>query len=296
MTGPAAILVNISSGLHHTHGKIAELVRAHQIAAEVVMVSPGTNIAALAARLIQEGRRTIIAAGGDGTVSAVASAVLNTDAALGVLPMGTLNHFARDLKMPLGLEDALITLQRSKPRMVDVAEVNGRIFINNSGLGLYPWMVSQREKRRKQGQPKWLALIWASLAALRRFPFLKLRVVAGGKSLAWRTPFVFVGNNTYRMDGVGFGSRDSLDKGVLSLGVAQYRMGRWGLVRLAFRALVKEIGEERDFMLLRADEVRIYSRRRRLAVSLDGEVALIETPLEYRTRPGALRVIAPEAG
>jgi diacylglycerol kinase family enzyme len=146
------------------------------------------------------------------------------------------------------------------------------------------------------GQRKWIAFFHATLATLRRFPFLSVQLVAGGRTLERRTPFVFVGNNAYRMEGIDLGSRDSLTGGLLCLGVAQHRIGRWGLVRLAFRALFRRIRAERDFTVLTTKEVRITSRHRRLLVSLDGEVALLETPLVYRTRPRALRVIAPEAG
>jgi diacylglycerol kinase family enzyme len=131
---------------------------------------------------------------------------------------------------------------------------------------------------------------------VRRFPFLYVRLAAGGQQLAIRTPFLFVGNNAYRMEGVNLGSRDSLTEGKLCVGVTHHRIGRLGLVRLAFRALFGSIRSERDLVVLFTTEVRIESRRKRLPVSLDGEVVLIGSPLHYRTRPGALRVIVPGVG
>jgi len=130
------------------------------------------------------------------------------------------------------------------------------------------------------------------VATLRRFPFLEVSLNADGQILAMRTPFVFVGNNVYRMEGIDLGSRESLTGGQLCLGVAQHRIGRWGLLRLAFHAL---FGRIRNFTVLYTKEVRIVSRHKRLPVSLDGEVMLMQTPLDYRTRPRSLRVIAPEA-
>src|SRR5205823_8463154 len=116
----------------------------------------------------------------------------------GVLPLGTLNHFAKDLGIPLELPDAVRNLVSGQPMAVDVGEVNGRIFLNNSGLGLYPDIVHDREKQqRRLGRGKWPAAVWAALAALRRFPFLSMRVTADGQRLARRTPFVFIGNNAY---------------------------------------------------------------------------------------------------
>jgi diacylglycerol kinase family enzyme len=296
MTATAAVILNTSSGVDSSHGSLPGLLRENDIDAKIVIASKGADITALAKQLLQSGLRTLVAAGGDGTVSAVAAAIAGTGATLGVLPLGTLNHFAKDLKLPLDLEGAVRNLKTGSVRAVDLAEVNGRTFVNNSGLGLYPSMVKQRERFRRLGQRKWIAFFHATVATFRRFPFLEVRLLADGRILERRTPFVFVGNNMYRMEGIDLGSRESLTDGMLCLGVAQYRIGRWGLVRLAFRALFGRLGGERDFTVLATKEVRIASRHKRLPVSIDGEVVLIETPLDYRIRPRALRVIAPESG
>ncbi len=295
MTDPAALILNTSSGVDSSHGSLPALLRESGIDAKIVIVSKGADITAQARQLLQSGVRTLIAAGGDGTVSSVAAALAGTDATLGILPLGTLNHFAKDLKLPLDLEGAVRNLRTGAVRAVDLAEVNGRAFVNNSGLGLYPSMVKQRERFRRLGQRKWMAFFHAMLATFRRFPFLEVGLLAGGETIARRTPFVFVGNNVYRMEGIDLGSRESLTGGLLCLGVAHRRIGRWGLVRLAFRALFGRLGREHDFTILATTELRIASRHKRLPVSIDGEVVLLETPLDYRIRPGALRVIAPEA-
>ena len=293
MTAPVAVILNPSSSGQGSRELVSTLLRQTGIEAAVHVLPRGADVTGLAKQLVADGARMLIAAGGDGTVSAVAAAVAGTGAAMGVLPLGGLNHFARDLGISLSLDDAARTLQAGAVRTVDVAEVNGRTFVNNSGLGMYPFLVTQREKRRRSGQRKWIAFFRAALATLRRFPFLDVRLTAGGKEFARRTPFVFVGANAYRMEGLHLGSRESLSGGLLWLGVAQYRMGRWGMVRLAFRALFGGIHHEPDLDTLSAREIHITSRHKRLAVSLDGEVAVLETPLHYRIRPGALRVIAP---
>jgi len=296
MTSPAVIIRNRFSGAGNSNDLLLRLLESHGIDAEMVIPAQGVDITAVARQLLQSGRRTLVAAGGDGTVNAVAAAVAGTEATLGVLPLGTVNHFARDLKLPLDLDGAVRNLKTGIVRLIDVAEVNGHTFINNSGLGLYPVMVTRREKRRRRlGERKWIAFFHAALATFRRFPFLEVRLVAGGEVFERRTPFVFVGNNPYRMVGFDLGSRESLTDQVLFLGVAQERIGRWGLVRLAFRALFGKIRDERDFTVLLTKEVRIGSRHKRLPVSVDGEVLLLNTPLDYLSHPQALRVIAPEA-
>jgi hypothetical protein len=151
----------------------------------------------------------------------------------GVLPLGTLNHFAKDLGIPLELDEAVRNLATGLPRQVDVGEVNGRIFLNNSSLGLYPDIVRDREEQqRRLGRGKWPAALWATLAALRRYPFLSMRLTVNGETLARRTPFVFIGNNRYTMEGLAIGERDCLDDGLLSLYVAQHPT-RLGLLRFA---------------------------------------------------------------
>src|SRR5580704_6995821 len=164
MTPPVSIILNPSSGAGNKPDAIKALLRENGLDAGIVEVAKGTDITALAMRLLRDGSHTLVAGGGDGTVSSVAAAVVQTQALLGILPLGTLNHFAKDLKLPLNLAGAVRTLKTGTVRSVDVAEVNGRAFINNSGLGLYASLVTQREKRQRLGQPKWIAFFWAAVA------------------------------------------------------------------------------------------------------------------------------------
>ncbi|MFM9916512.1 MAG: diacylglycerol/lipid kinase family protein [Rhizobacter sp.] len=235
----------------------------------------------------------VVAGGGDGTLSAIASRLVHTGIPLGVLPLGTLNHFAKDLRIPLRVDEAVRVVAAGHAADVDVGEVNGRIFINNSGLGLYPDIVRHRDRQQRTlGHSKWHALAWATWSLLRRYPFVQVRLVIDGQARDWRTPFVFVGNNEYLMEGLRIGGRSRLDEGCLCLYVAQ-RPGRLRLLWLALRALVGRLRQSRDFDALTATELLIETRRKRLHVAADGEVWSMATPLRYRVRPGALRVIIP---
>jgi diacylglycerol kinase family enzyme len=230
-------------------------------------------------------------------VSAVASALAGSDVPLGVLPLGTLNHFARDLGISLDLEQAVRDIAGGVLRKVDAGEVNGRVFINNSSLGLYPYMVLDREKqRRRLRRGKWHAMFWASMAVLKRYPFLDVRLTLNGLMTARRTPLVFIGNDSYAMDGVNIGTRERLDEGILSLHMVR-PVGRLGLVRLALRAILGRLHEAEDFEMHKVDAVRIEPRKRRghQLVAIDGEIALMQMPLQYRVRPAALTVIVPAA-
>ncbi|HYJ46776.1 MAG TPA: diacylglycerol kinase family protein, partial [Pyrinomonadaceae bacterium] len=223
------------------------------------------------------------------------SVLIDTDTPLGVLPLGTLNHFAKDLKIPLDLEGAARVLFEGQEIRVDVGEVNGRIFLNNSSLGLYPNIVRYREKQQERlGRGKWPAFVWATLTMLKRYPFLNVRLSTDEQTLIRRAPFVFIGNNEYEMESFQIGARSCLDKGQLSLYVA-HRTGRLGLLRLALRALFGGLRQEHDFDAMCTKEIWIETRRpKRLRVATDGEVSIMTTPLHYRVRPGALRVLVPE--
>jgi len=296
MPGSLPVLVNGSSGAGHGEqlaAQIEQAFRACGAEARVQIVEGGEALLACTRKLIAEKPQRIVAAGGDGTVNAVASLLAGGGIALGVLPLGTLNHFARDLGIPLELDQAVRTVLEGKVREIDVGEVNGRVFINNSSLGLYPAMVRRREKqRRRLGRSKWQAMLWASLNVLRAHPFLHLRLEVGGAEHRRRTPFLFIGNNVYRMEGFDIGVRERLDAGVLSLYLAR-RRGRLGLLLLALRALLGRLYQGNDFEAGTATRLRIDGRHKRLLVALDGEVEAMDLPLDYRIRPGALRVVAP---
>lgn len=293
----AAVIVNGSAGSGHdqdTARTLRETFGAAGIEASVTLADGGAALIDAARKAVQGDAELVVGGGGDGTINAVASVLVGSGRPFGVLPLGTLNHFAKDLGMPLALDQAVRALATGRPRQVDVGEVNGRIFLNNSSLGLYPDIVHDREKQqRRLGRGKWLAAAWASLAALRRYPFLSVRLVVEGQRLARRTPFVFIGNNQYTMQGFAIGERARLDQGVLSLYVAQ-RPGRLGLLRLALRALMGTLAQERDFDVLLAAEMEVTTLRPRIRVATDGEVTIMDSPLRYRVRPGALTVIVPQ--
>ncbi|MDQ6639187.1 MAG: sphingosine kinase [Pseudomonadota bacterium] len=296
MTIDTIVIVNAGSGEGNDPAlidRLAELLAGAGLHAKIDLAHGGDAIAALVANAIAQRPRLIVAGGGDGTVSSVAAALVDTGIAFGVLPLGTLNHFAKDLGIPLELAGAVAVLAEGRLARVDVGEVNERIFVNNSSLGLYPDIVRDRERQQKRlGRGKWPALAWATIAALKRYPFLGVSLVVDGKAASRRTPFVFIGNNEYRMEGFAIGERSTIDGGCLSLYVAQ-RPGRWRLLLLALRALTGRLRQARDFDAMLATGIDIQSRRRRLRVATDGEVTVMTPPLRYRVRPASLIVMRP---
>ena len=124
------------------------------------MTAKDEDVSELVRAAVRRGATVVAAGGGDGTVNAVASVLVGTETTLGVLPLGTLNHFAKDIGIPLEMEEALAVLRDGKVQHVDVGTVSDRIFINNSGLGLYPDMVFNRERRQNRARPNGLPSFW----------------------------------------------------------------------------------------------------------------------------------------
>lgn len=234
---------------------------------------------------------TLTVAGGDGTISAVAGVLAGSELPLGILPLGTLNHFAKDLGLPLDLDAATNVIVTGNVRKVDVGELNGRVFVNNSSIGLYPFMVARRNAHQRQrGVGKMIATLPAMIETLRQASWHRLDVGAAGERQRMRTPCIFVGNNPYEVGFATFGRRTHLDCGKLDVHVVR-QQSRTGVLLLPFKIALGIVDPQRDVQTFRCPELEILSRRHRaLRVSLDGELVRMETPLRYQIRPRALSV------
>lgn len=298
MAARATVLLNRHAGtLARMEGDPVERVREAFVdaglPAEVRHVDPADLPATLGALLQAPDVGPIVVGGGDGTINTAAAALAGTGRVLGVLPLGTFNHFAKELGIPLDLDDAVRTVAAGVVRDRDVADVNGSVFINHSAVGLYPEVLRHRELQRARGRSKPLAMLVACVRVLRRFPRLGVRIRISGETQVRRTGFVFLSNNRYVLENYGLRGLALPEAGQLLLVVTHGR-GRIGFVWLGLRALLGLLRPEDVDTALFTDAV-IESRRRRLRVNLDGELALLPPPLAYRVRPGALRVLAPPA-
>jgi diacylglycerol kinase family enzyme len=291
------VILNAASGA----GKPEELRRlvsglfaARGVGADVRLVKGGRQLAAAARRAAEGEAGRVVAAGGDGTINAVASALRGTGKSLGVLPVGTFNYFAKALGIPPDLEGAVGVAAAGRVSEVDVGEVNGRLFINNASIGLYPSIIRQREQEyRRWGRRQLVAYFAVARALLQRSPFMSVLIETGGVGAPARTPLVFVGANQYQVKEFGLPGVECLGRGELAVYVA-LPTGWPGLLRLALQALLGRLHGERSLHVMCAGEARVETRRRRIPVALDGEVALLETPLHFTRRRAALKVIVPE--
>ena len=290
------VLLNRGGGAVASDPDIADKVRdafvSARLDAQLELIS-GDDCATRCRALAEQGEELVVVGGGDGTINAAASVFAGSKVLLGILPLGTLNHFARDLKIPTELGEAASLIASKKRRLVDVAEMNGRLFINNSAIGLYPLMVVDRDLQQKRlGRSKRLAMIVASVRTLARFGHQRLTLTVNKEKARVETPLLFVGNNDYRIDLGAPGHRDTIDAGRLCVLVMRKKT-RSGFIGASIRAL---FGRSLPDDMVRLDEVehlRVASHRSRLAVSLDGEIVHAEPPLDYKIRKRALSVIAP---
>jgi YegS/Rv2252/BmrU family lipid kinase len=292
-----AVVLNAASG----HGKakkdsdrLQELFEAAGREARIDLARNGAELRRLVGEAVESGCDTLVAGGGDGTINTAASAVVGRNITLGVLPLGTLNHFAKDLGIPLNLDEAAKIILNGNWCRVDVGEVNGRIFLNNSSLGVYPLIVRLRERYRATLRGKWLAAFWAALTVMRRNPFMAVKLHVEGQEMIRRTPLLMVANNEYRTTGVHAGTRASIVDGRLALYVLNAER-RPGLLGLALKTLVEGAERVKELDLFTVEQIAVETRRRHLQVALDGEVVTLDSPLHYQNRAQALRVFVPAA-
>jgi YegS/Rv2252/BmrU family lipid kinase len=295
MPSPIEVIVNAGSGSverEETERHLIELFRENGVEANVSMAKDGAEIVELAERAAGGDAEIIVAGGGDGKISAVVACVIKPKKTLGILPLGTLNNFSKDLQIPQDLAEAVRVIAEGRAIKIDVGEVNGRIFVNNSSIGLYPRLVRKRVRQQRLGRGKWWAAFWAALRILRRSPFLKVELKVGDEKKRLRTPFVFIGNNEYEMDFFNIGRRNRLDDGKLSV-YFLHRSGRTGLFLLVLRTILGRLKQAEDFEEISTEEITIETRKKLTPVAFDGEVSTLQMPLTYKIHPKALRVIVP---
>ncbi len=236
----------------------------------------------------------VLIAGGDGTISRSINIAVENNLILGIIPSGTFNNFAGDLKIPVSLSDAVKTAFEGKVKKIDTAKVNSRYFINNSSIGLYSASVKIREKTREEYKlNKITAMILAMARIFYLFPMVKLSIKTENGIVEIKTPFVFIGNNKYDFSLVNLGARNRIDEGKLHVNYSRCRT-RLCLIKIGLKALFGKIRSEKDLTEHSVTEVIIFSKKTRLSVSADGEIFKSQSPLKYEIVPNSLKVMVPQ--
>lgn len=278
----AVVVYNPQSGSALSANELRAKCAQHAITVDA-LIPVGNSLKTSLAPFIAQ-HATILVVGGDGTLSAVAGLIVGTKAVFVPIPGGTLNHFTKDLGIEQDIDKALANVASAHVRAVDVAAVNDTVFINNSSIGLYPASLQLRSTLEHR-IGKWPAAVVSSVRALIRFRVYTVTI----NNEVFRTPFVFIGNNTYKLNAPGAPTRDALNKATLSVFIA-HTTSRWGFVKGVLYAGLGKAHQLDEFEERTGKSFLIRIPKKRISISRDGEVNRMTLPLEYSVRPGKLYV------
>ena len=256
----------------------------------------GDRLIHLARQAVAEGFDIVVAAGGDGTQSAVAGALAGTGTMMGVLPGGTFNYFARDLGVGETIEEGLETLQDARPRAVDIGQIEDLVFLNNVSLGAYPHILKTREGIYKRWGRSRMAAYWSVLVALRRLRNpMRLTAKVDGQERRFTTALVFVARSAYQLDAFGLDGADAIRAGNMAVLIAKARKPL-PLLRSAFRLALGLSAKDSDFDLIVTDSLVIDTGQFRQLIAHDGEKTRMKSPFHVQVLHGALTVLVPADG
>ena len=251
--------------------------------------------APVAQQAIRDGFKVIVAAGGDGTVAGVAHALAGTSAVMAVLPMGTFNYFARGLHTPADATEAAHAILAGEPHDIAVGSVNGKVFLNNVALGLYPAILDEREAAYQRWGRSRIMAHWSTLRTILRLQRpMRVSIVADGEAQIRRTPMIFVARSAYQLDQFGMIGAEAISDDRFAVYVAR-QTTRMGLLRLAWRLMRPgKVDLSQDLELLTPQTLVIdRPKRRRIRIAYDGEREKMILPLTFRIDHHVLSVILP---
>jgi diacylglycerol kinase family enzyme len=295
----AQMIIILNRGAGHIEAesqkRIDQLFQSHGIAAQMLVARDGGEIARFAAEAARSDAEVVVGAGGDGTIDTIAAALARTDKVLGVLPVGTFNLLARRLGIPLDLEAAVRTCVSGQVAAINVGEVNGRTFLSRSSIGLYPLALRHREQMfRRFGRSRLIALLSGATALLRWGNIMTIRLTSETGEYRFRSRFAFVCNNPAELDYFNLRGRECIEADKFAIYVPR-PLSPGGILRLGFRLLAREAEATEDFEELCGRELLFHIEPSPVPVSLDGEVEMMDAPLRYQLRLGALRIRVPAA-
>jgi YegS/Rv2252/BmrU family lipid kinase len=292
------VIANIKSGKQDDvdrEKRIRSAFEQRGVEIEFKAIQDGRNLAREARRTVDQGYSTIVAAGGDGTICAVASALRNTDCTMGIIPLGTFNYFARSLEIPADIEVAIDIITDGATRSERVATINDAVFLNNASLGAYPAILRNREDIYRRWGRSRAAAYWSvlvTLVTLRR-P-LRLKITIGDKNHTVRTPLAFVVNNAFQLEEIGLTGTDHIENGDLALYLAPDD-GRWGMLRHAIALALGRAEQHENFEVLAGSDIQIEMGKSSRHVARDGERERMTGPLKIKVLQDALTLLVPSS-
>ena len=307
MTVPLSIIMNVRSG-HHGEGHEMEMRLISQslqksdfdvelfLTEEKFPLNQCVSSAVAKHKQYAKGKRgVIVAAGGDGTINAVAQALMYTDIELGILPLGTFNFVARVLNIPLDLIEAAQVIATGTTRAVHVAQINQHIYLNNASLGLYPLFIQKRERYNQYlGRLPLHAYTSALDVLLRDRKELKLELEVDKKRYLLKTPLIFFGNNQLQLSEMNLHIAKAAAAGKVA-GVAVTKSDKLTLFKILWQFIQGKAEQADDIYSFAAEQVVIHSESPQLTVALDGEIVKMRPPLRISVLKNALKIKVPHA-
>jgi diacylglycerol kinase family enzyme len=306
-SAPLFIILNAGSGAEEAElrrSTINDVLTDAGRAFHLTVVEDGEQLVGIARRMVEEARvlgGIVVAAGGDGTINAVARQTVASGCPFGVLPQGTFNYFARTHGIPEDLEQAVRALLVSRVHPVQLGIVNEHIFLVNASIGLYPRLLEERELATRQyGRSRVVALLAAVWTLLSWTRHLRISLELDGKTQNLRTSTLFVGNNRLQMEQVGIAPLTAaLEDGKLAA-IAPKRVSKWGMLGLLARGAIGRLGDAENLVVFGFKRMTVkkrgLQRKHTIKVAMDGEVTRLATPLEFRVLEGQLLLLKPDPG
>lgn len=300
---PLAIVLNARSGHEAARARVATIRALLEAANRPHRLLTLDRPAELRQRIEQalewarQHRGAVVAAGGDGTINAVAQAVVPAGCPLGILPQGTFNYFGRAHGIPTDTEVAMRLLLRAQPRPIQVGLLNGRIFLVNASIGLYSELLEERETfKRRLGRSRFTAAVAGLWTLLRTQREWLIELEAAGDVVNTRTSTLFVGNNRLQLEQLGLPEQHELARGVLAA-VMVKPIGRLAMLGLALRGALGRLGDADNIVHFAFTKLTVTPRPRRavrrIKVAMDGEVLRLSTPLVFSVHPKPLWLLLP---
>lgn len=259
---------------------------------EVIPLTGEVDITAAIRERMRRGLKLFVAAGGDGTITNVIQPLVQSDAVLGVIPVGTYNHFAKDVGIPLDWREALDVVVNGTTQQIDTARANDRFFVNNCSLGLYPELVARREAHGRD-YPRWKARLFAFASTMRNYPHVTLAIEADGRHELIRTHVFMVSNNSYDLSRLGIETpRTRLTDGRLSVYWLPH-LPRLALMKFCAHFLAGRVCDMPGFRSFRTLRLKAQSARKALRMGIDGELFTMSMPLTITIVPQSLLVKVP---
>ncbi|CAN5585971.1 diacylglycerol kinase family protein [soil metagenome] len=296
MANSIEIILNARSGSQQAQDsrEILEKVFGESGRTFGISVATGAEIERVAEEKAKSDCEVLVAGGGDGTICGVAEAARKHGKTLGVLPLGTFNYFAKNLGLPLELEEAARVILEGEPVHASVLDLDGRLVLNNSSIGIHPAVLLKRRKLyRRWGRNQLNAYLSVLITAFQPPPRLRVRLATEEGEVVRETPLVMICANAFQMEAFSLAGKECLAEEKFALYVARMS-GRATIFRLGWRTLLRCLRPEIDYEVICASDVTIETlRRRRLRAAVDGELERLDSPMRFRIAPRQLRVLAP---